>query len=203
MYSVVILAGGQSRRMGRDKAFLEWRGRPLIVDLIDRFRSVTDDLIVVAPNSGPFAGLGARLLRDPHPPMGPLGGLWAGLLGARHEWALALACDLPLADPRVAEWLFAHRHGAAAVVPVEAQEGPEPLHAFYHVSCLNAIAAALAHGQRAVVAFYPAVRVRYILPAAWRQVDPEGRSWRNVNTPEEWARLQEEMGASAAPRMRA
>jgi len=203
MYSVILLAGGRSRRMGRDKAFLEWHGRPLIAALVKRLREVSDDVMVVAPHPERFHGLAARLLPDPSPPVGPLGGLWAGLLSARHEWAFALACDMPLVDSAVIDWLFERRHGADAVVPVDVAGRPEPLHAFYRVSCLNPIAAALACGQRAVVAFYPAIRVRYIPPAEWQAVDPEGRSWRNINTPEDWARLQREEGRMEASRQRA
>ncbi len=193
MYSVLILAGGQSRRMGRNKAFLEWKGRPLIADLIDRFRPISDDVILIAPDLKPFQGLHARLVPDPSPPVGPLGGLWSGLLGARHEWAFAMACDMPLVDPRVVEWMFEQRGEADAVVLLDDQGRPEPLHALYRVSCLNAIASALACGQRAMLAFYPAIRVRYLPPSMWRAVDPEGRSWRNINTPEDWKRLQEEI----------
>ncbi len=192
MHSVLILAGGQSRRMGRNKAFLDWNGRPLIADLVERFRAVSDDVIVIAPDPEPFRGLPARLVPDPSPPVGPLGGLWSGLLSARYEWAFAMACDMPLADPRVARWLFDQRAGADAVVPVDEQGRPEPLHALYRASCLNAIASAMAAGQRALMAFYSAVRVRYLPPSAWRAIDPEGRSWRNINTPEDWEQLQRE-----------
>ncbi|MDW8184084.1 MAG: molybdenum cofactor guanylyltransferase [Anaerolineae bacterium] len=194
MYSVVILAGGQSRRMGRSKAFLDWKGRPLIVDLIDRFRSISDDVILIAPDLKPFQGLSARLVPDPSPPVGPLGGLWSGLLSACYEWAFAMACDMPLADPRVVEWMFEQREEADAVVLLDDQGRPEPLHALYRVSCLNAIASALACRQRAMFAFYPAIHVRYLPPSVWRTVDPEGRSWRNINTPRDWRRLLKEMG---------
>lgn len=189
MYSVAILVGGRSRRMGRDKAFLDWDGRPLIAALIDRFRPISDDILLIAPDPKRFQGFPARFVPDPTPAVGPLGGLWSGLLGARHEWVFAMACDMPLIDPNVVEWMFTQREGADAVVPVDEQGRPEPLHALYRVSCLNAIAAALADGQRALIAFYPAVRVRYLPPSAWRAIDPEGRSWRNVNTPQDWARL--------------
>ncbi|MFN3929853.1 MAG: molybdenum cofactor guanylyltransferase, partial [Thermoflexus sp.] len=100
MYSVAILAGGQSRRMGRNKAFLEWKGRPLIVDLIERFHQVSDDILLIASNVKPFQDLPVRLVLDPSPPIGPLGGLWSGLLSARYEWVFATACDMPLLDPR-------------------------------------------------------------------------------------------------------
>ncbi|MBO9361583.1 MAG: molybdenum cofactor guanylyltransferase [Thermoflexus sp.] len=200
MYSVILLAGGQSRRMGQDKALLEWHGRPLIAALVERLRQVSDDVILVAPRLERLLGFAARLLPDPTPPVGPLGGLWAGLLSARYEWAFVLACDMPLVDPLIIRWLFERRSGSDAVVPVNAEGRPEPLHAFYRASCLNPIAAALARGQRAVVAFYPAIRVRYIPPADWQAVDPEGWSWRNINTPEDWAQLQREWGSAAACR---
>lgn len=193
MYSVVILAGGQSRRMGRNKAFLEWKGRPLIVDLIERFSQLSDDVLLIASSVKPFQDLPVRLVLDPSPPIGPLGGLWSGLLSARYEWVFATACDMPLVDPRVVQWLFDQRAGADAVVLIDEQGRPEPLHAMYRVSCLNAIASALACRQRAMIAFYPAVRVRYIPPSDWRAIDPEGRSWRNINTPEEWEQLQQEL----------
>lgn len=194
MYSVAILAGGQSRRMGRDKAFLDWKGRPLIADLVERFRAISDDVVLIAPNLKPFQALQVRLVSDPSPPVGPLGGLWAALLSARHEWVFTAACDMPLVDPRMVEWMFEQRAEVDAVVLVDEHGRPEPLHAMYRVSCLNAIASALAGGQRAMTAFYSAVRVRYLPPSIWRSVDPEGRSWRNINTPQDWAQLLREVG---------
>ena len=197
--TLVVNAGGQSRRMGRDKALLPVppAGQPLLAHVVARLAPLQPAAIVVVTNNAELPALvtlpGApRFVADAYPATGTLGGIATGL---RHTagWALVVACDLPLVSAPLCEflWTLAQEQEDGddrwdAVVPVVGGY-EEPLHALYHVRCLPAIEAHLAQGRRRVISFMPDVRTRYVQEDELRPVDPELRSFVNANTPEEWA----------------
>jgi molybdopterin-guanine dinucleotide biosynthesis protein A len=196
--SVVLVAGGKSRRLGRDKVLLPWpepkdaapgadpgplRGT-LLGATLSRLANLSDDLIVVG-RAFPAVPL-FRNVPDNVPDAGPLAGIEAGLAAARYPRALTLAADMPFLNLDLLRALveLAEREHWDAVVPRLAED-PDPLHAVYSKNCLSAIRAALAAGQRRMIAFLPAVRVRYVDAAELRRYDPELRSLWNINTPED------------------
>ncbi len=77
--SAIILAGGQSRRMGRDKAFIEFKGVPLIAHVIERVRHVSNDVLIVANDADAFVRFGLPVVADVYPGKGSLGGIFSGL----------------------------------------------------------------------------------------------------------------------------
>jgi molybdopterin-guanine dinucleotide biosynthesis protein A len=190
--SGAILAGGASRRMGRDKAFLEWEGRPLIAGIVERLRPVVDEVIVVADDTARYAGFADRCVPDVYRGVGTLGGIHAGLEAARHELVLVVACDMPFLKQEVLDWFVAAAGGnggsEADLVILRHEAGVEPLHAVYRKSCLPAIEATIERGERCAFAFYDRIRVRYVAPAELAALDPELESFRNVNTPGQWRR---------------
>ncbi|MCS7050494.1 MAG: molybdenum cofactor guanylyltransferase, partial [Thermomicrobium sp.] len=105
--SVAILAGGQSRRMGRDKALLDFHGEPLLGRVLRRVRPLTDDLFIVASDRPAYLQFGVPVVPDRIPDAGPLGGIYSALLSARHEYCLVLSCDLPFVDPLLLQGLLA------------------------------------------------------------------------------------------------
>lgn len=197
--TLIINAGGQSRRMGSDKALLPVPpdNIPLIAHIARRLSQLSPARVVVVTND---AALPARaclpplthFVPDAFPDTGTLGGIATGL-HQTPEWAAVVACDLPL----VSAELFAYFSRIAgsqeggvdrwdAVVPmVDGYE--EPLHALYHRRCLPAILTRLAEGQRRVISFMPDVRTRYVPEEELRTIDPDLHSFFNTNTPEEWA----------------
>lgn len=187
----LVLAGGASRRMGRDKAFLELDGRPLIRVVIERVAEVCAEVFVVAGDAERYAGQGAPVVEDRFRGVGVLAGLHAGLQAASHELALAVACDMPLLKPDLLRAFVGWAEGFDVVVLQEAR-GPEPLHAVYRRTCLPPLEAAIRAGEHRIVSFFPEVRVRYVTPGEVAPFDPELRSFRNVNTPEEWTAVQAE-----------
>lgn len=191
--SAIIQAGGQSRRMGTDKALIDYHGRPLLAHVIDVLSQLSDDVIVVANRSavyGPIVdALGARLVPDYDPPSGPLGGLAAGLAAMTHDLAIVVACDMPLLNPDLLRYLIERAADAEAAVPLTGEEY-EPLHAVYRRACLPAIQRRLANDQRRVVSFFGDVRVIGVPEAEWRRIDPGGQSLSNLNTPDDLAQLQ-------------
>jgi len=187
----IVLAGGASRRMGRDKAFLELDGKPLIAHVIERLARVCAEVLVVAGDVQPYAGLGARLVEDRFRNVGVLGGLHAGLEAAAHELALAVGCDMPFLSPELLRAFASWAEGFDVVV-LRQGEQVEPLHGVYRRTCLPAIEAAIRAGERRIISFFPHVRVRYVTPEDVAPFDPGLRSFRNVNTPEEWESVQVE-----------
>ena len=187
----VVLAGGASRRMGHDKAFLELGGRPLIEIVVERMASVCAEVVVVAGDARPYAGLGVRLVEDRFRGVGALGGLHAGLEAATHELSLIVGCDMPFLIPDLLRAFAGWVAGFDAAVLRHGEKGYlEPLHGAYGRTCLPAIEEAIQARRRRIVAFFPQVRVHYVPPADVMPFDPDLHSFRNVNTPQDWEMAQ-------------
>lgn len=189
MWSGIVLAGGNSNRMGRDKRFLTVHAQPLVVWVIERLRAFVDEVIVATLDPAMLDGIEARVVTDVYPGQGVLAGLHAGLAAAHSEWAVVVAGDMPFLNPPLfrAMMRLAEDSEADIIVPQWHSE-LEPLHALYRPSaCAPAAEAALRAGKRRIVAFYPDVRVHIVPQDDIARWDPEGRSFFNVNTPEDWA----------------
>jgi len=179
-----ILAGGASARMGRNKALLEFRGKPLIRHQIDVLAPLFEEVIVGANDPEPYLPFNVRVVPDLLSERCALTGIHALLTGAVRPRVFVVACDMPFLNPALIEQLFAIAE-ADVVVP-ESDRGLEPLHAFYGSSCVQAIEASAARGEWKVSGFYASLRVEKIRvhDADWRV---DGRSpFTNANTPEEW-----------------
>jgi len=188
--SVIVLAGGKSRRMGVNKALLKVdQNETLIARVLHNMQALSDDLIIVSNSPELYADLDARQVGDEFEEAGPLAGIHAGLLAAKYDWIFAVACDMPLVDHRLARYMVLLSKGHDAVVPQIGGDF-EPLHALYKKTCRPAIEARLQAGQRRVVSFFSDVRVRYVEPREVAIFDPEGHSFFNANRPADWKRLQ-------------
>ena len=188
--SAAVMAGGKSRRMGRDKAWLDvGDGRPIVQRVIDVMREVADEVFVVA-NDEVYRTLGLRVVPDRFPDGGALGGIATGIGAATHDRVLVAACDMPFLRAEVFRALVEHADGADAVVPRIAGQY-ETLHALYTKACLAPIERALGAGKMRVISFFDDVRVRTLEEEDLHAVDPELRSFVNVNTPDELAAASE------------
>ncbi len=195
--SVLILAGGRSSRMGRDKMWLDLDGRPLIEVVARRLLPIAGEIIFSSNDSPSLDALVRRLpvpavvAPDLYRDAGPLAGLQAGLRAAHNAMVFAVATDMPFVDPSLVIAMRNHCSDEDAIVPrirVPGLDEPqsEPLHAIYRKSCLPAIEAALARGRRRAVSFLDDVRVCYVEDSVLRRLDPDLQSLHNINTPEEW-----------------
>jgi molybdopterin-guanine dinucleotide biosynthesis protein A len=185
--AAILLAGGESRRMGRDKTQLPFEGRPLVVRMVERLTAVFPEVVVVVREPAGFPLAGVRLLTDRHPGRGPLEGLATGLSAIRSDRALVVACDMPLLDIPVLRLLAAEADDADVIVPVS-DTGPEPLCAVYARRLLPRLDAALASGERRMKAWLATLDAREMPPDAFASVDPEGHAFLNLNRPEDYAR---------------
>jgi molybdenum cofactor guanylyltransferase len=183
----IILVGGKSRRMGRDKAFLEVAGRPLFEIILELFQANFARVLLVGGRGERFAGYGHPVVPDIFPGSS-LGGLYTGLRHAETDHVFVASCDLPFPSAEVLRYLCSLKEGFDAVV-ASTEYGYEPLFALYSKSCLAPIKALLDRGEFCAYAYYPQIRVRYVPPEELAPFDPDGRAFLNLNTPEEFARI--------------
>jgi molybdopterin-guanine dinucleotide biosynthesis protein A len=170
--------------MGRDKALIDYQGRPIIAHVIDTLRALSDDIVVVSNRSDLYGPFRARVVPDYEPPCGPLGGIAAGLQAAQHPLAVVVACDMPFLNVTLLRWLIELADGYDAVVPQTGAEF-EPLLAVYRRECHDPIVRRLERGERRVISFFADVRLRPVPEPEWRVLDPAGRSLVNLNTPDD------------------
>lgn len=189
--SAVILAGGESRRMGSDKSLLPWHGGRFIEHIHRLLDELFDEVIIVTNSPGLYDSIPCRKEPDIYYKQGSLAGIHSGLCHARNERIFVVACDMPFLSEEVIRALCACDRQAEVVIP-RSEWGLEPLHACYAKSCLPAIEAVLDAGKKRIVGFFPEVRVVEVAAAEFQKIDPEGLSFRNINTPEEYFALRDQ-----------
>lgn len=186
--TAIVLAGGQSRRLGRDKAWEDMGGRSLLEQVVRQVSQVCGQVLIVTAQGRSLPPIGLApapsVLTDIYPDGGPLVGLYTGLLASASPYNLAVACDMPLLNPRLLAYLLEVAPGWQAVVPVVRGQ-PHPLHAVYAVDCRQPIGEALAAGYRRLADVLPRLRVRYVAEEETAQQDPYLRSVFNINTEED------------------
>jgi len=189
MLTIVIQAGGESRRMGKDKALMPFLGQPLIQRLVTRMAPLADELIVTTNRPEAYAFLNLPLFADLRPGRGALGGLYTALASANGALVGILACDMPFANPKLLAYQarLLESEGADVVIPL-LESGYEPLHAVYRsATCLPAVEWALDNDQWKLISWFSRVKVRALSAAECLPYDPQELAFSNVNTPEEVA----------------
>lgn len=191
MVAGAVLAGGKSRRYGRNKALEVFQGERLIDRVVGALRAFCDPVMVVANDLSLYSDVRATLVRDIVPFQGPLGGVYSALLFSPHDWVLIKATDMPFLVPELIAMMLERKEGYDVVVPV-LDELYEPLLALYSRRCIPSIATLMSGEQRKITALYKLykkIKVRILREEDWRLVDPEGMSFKNVNTPADWENL--------------
>jgi molybdopterin-guanine dinucleotide biosynthesis protein A len=210
--SGIILAGGQSRRMGRDKALLDFDGVPLIARVLERVQRVCSKVIVVANDVDTYARIlsevegGVPVIRDVYPGKGSLGGIFSGLQAVRDDCVLAVACDLPFLNDALLRYLISLAAQADVIIPrahapigraqnatrydqlAVKESGLQATHAIYSKRCLEPMRARLLANDLRIINFFDEVRVRVVEPDEVARFDPQMLSFLNVNTPEDFLR---------------
>lgn len=189
----VILAGGESRRMGRPKALLPIANATLIETVVARVREACSTVLLVTNTPEAYRQLGIPMVSDALPERRSLVGIYSGLLRTDGP-AFVCACDMPFLNPGLIRHLGALIEGVDAVIPRHDGEY-EPLHAVYTPACLDPIRRCLARGDRNT-GFLPEIRVRVVEAEEVRRFDPDLRSFVNINTPEDYARILTERRSS-------
>jgi len=181
----IILAGGENRRMGADKAFLQIDGRPMIEHILALFSGLFKKTIIVTNTPERYRSYKAELVGDALATRGPLTGIYSGLQRSGEEYNFIAACDMPFLDHRLIAYMREVSGGHDAVVPL-VNGLPEPLHAIYSKRTLLAIESHIRSGERRIYPIFDRLDVRYLVEEEISRFDPDNRSFRNINTPEEY-----------------
>lgn len=183
--SGVILAGGQSRRMGENKALMSLGGRRLIDRVVGALREVFDDLLMVTNSPEVYADVGVPMVGDVLLGKGSLGGIYSAIYHVTTPYCFVVACDMPFLNAALIRYLVAQRVGYDVVIP-DVHGDMQPLHAVYGKACLQPIRRRLEADRLKIIGFLPDVRVRTVTADDLRHVDPALQAFRNLNTPEEF-----------------
>jgi len=190
--SLVLQAGGQSTRMGEDKGLMSFGQASLVEYILEQVAGLGDEILVVSNQPEAYAFLGLPVYSDVHPGIGALGGLLTALTYSKSAYSLVLACDMPFINRDLVNYMITQAPGQDVVVPVFGRKNfIEPFRGLYSKVCLPAIEQAVFAGKRRAIAFHDDVRVRIISQEEVRRFDPEGQTFINVNTPEEYQRALE------------
>ena len=206
----VILAGGKSRRMGENKAMMRLGDNSLIGHVIRCMRLVTDELLLVTNSPTEYAHLGVSMHGDILPSTGALGGIYTGLTHASYDTVLCVACDSPFLEPKLLTYLVSVLGEYDAVMPetyssrqtpfcrnkdigvtnpsygADTQITLQTLCAVYSKRCLPIIALMLQESELRVHALQERAHIKRVSPEVWQAFDPEGMSFFNINTPEDF-----------------
>ncbi|MEI6787101.1 MAG: molybdenum cofactor guanylyltransferase [bacterium] len=177
--AAIVLAGGQSRRMGQDKNFLPVAGRPMIEHIVRQLEPWFDDVFIGANDPAKFAFLQRRVVPDREPGMGPLMGLLSCLAESRHDLNFVTACDIPTLDPHFLMRMIQAAEGYDIVMPHSLDRRPEPLLAVYRKSVCASAEQVLLRGGRRMSDLFELVKVKTVTM-------PESDWYRNLNTPEDY-----------------
>lgn len=182
--SGIVLGGGQSRRMGRDKRRLHWEGEPFL-DRVCRLMSTLfeDVLVVTAQEDYDCSHLPVRLVTDKIPQKGSLGGLYTGLMEAKNTLTFVVACDMPfLLKESISRLCLLP---LSDVLVVKLSNGLQPLHARYSKRCAPIIEQMIQEGDLKIqnLVAQPGLTVEIIQETLFDDIDPHRQSFMNINTP--------------------
>lgn len=181
-----ILAGGESSRMGRDKALLEIQGMPMIVRIARLLEEVAGAPIVIGP-AHRYGVLGLQAVEDDRAGLGPLGGVVTALGAAQYDWSLVVGCDMPFLSADFLGHLVRRALGSkqVAVLP-QRERGLEPLCAMYARKARVRLLDALDRGERKLTDAAAKLAPEIISPHEWKSFDTSGLLFENVNTPADY-----------------
>ena len=182
--TAIILAGGNSIRMGENKAFIQIAGIPIIARIHSLLRELFEEVIIVTNQKDLFKSFDSSIYTDLVPDRGALGGLYTGIFFSSFEYSFCVACDMPFIKRSLVQFLIKQTKDEDALVP-RTRDGLQPLHAIYSKKCLDAIRRVIDRGKYKIIDFYDLVRVKIVEESDFLHLDPLRESFINVNTPEE------------------
>jgi molybdopterin-guanine dinucleotide biosynthesis protein A/molybdopterin converting factor small subunit len=183
--TAVILTGGKSSRMGRPKALLLFDGEPLIVHMVRRLGRLFTDTVIVAAPEQELPALPSTIVCDDVAYQGPVSGIYHGLKASTKEVCFVTSCDAPFLNLRLIAYLVSQISNYDVVVPFT-QNRFQPLHAVYRKQVAPLLKEQLERGELRPIFLYDKVRTRKITETEMHPLDPEGSSFHNMNTPEDY-----------------
>jgi molybdopterin-guanine dinucleotide biosynthesis protein A len=185
-YTGIILAGGENKRFnGNEKAFIHINGDSIISHLLQTFRKLFDDIIIVTNSPVPFLDWDVRIVKDIYPMRSSLTGIHAGLFYMQTTHAFIAACDTPFLQLSLVKRILKTIQKEYDVIIPHTQAGYEPLCAAYSKRCLPLIQHQMTQNRLKIQGFFNKVRIKTISEKVIREIDPELLSFFNINTPED------------------
>jgi molybdenum cofactor guanylyltransferase len=179
----VVLAGGRSQRMGRDKSFVTVLGRPMIEIVVEKLKSFfLRSPLIVTNRPDRYRYLGLRAVADIFPGRGPMGGIYSALVHSPTSHCFVFACDMPFLGLPLIEMMVGLLEGEDVVLP---RHGGviEPLHAIYAKTCMRVIKEQLTSDENKLAELFPWVRMRYVSEREIMACPPGLKVFTNLNTP--------------------
>jgi molybdopterin-guanine dinucleotide biosynthesis protein A len=180
----LIMAGGKSSRMGEDKALLQINSQTFIQRILEVFQSVFEEVIILSNNPEIYKDSQVQVVPDLIKDKGPLGGLYTGLMKAKHHHCVIAACDMPFINLQVTSYLAGLR-GYQAVVPY-VKENYHPLFAAYARDCLPIIEKQIVKEKLKMVDFIKKIDTKILYEKELLPLDPKLSCFININTREEY-----------------
>ena len=187
-FSIAILAGGQSRRMGQNKALIKLGGVSVLQRVIDVAQPLSEDVILVTNTPHIYQQFHLPMVADIVPNKAALGGVYTALSHTRHPWTLVLACDMPFLNSDVITHMARHRRSNLDVVCPRIDDHPEPLHTFYKQTCIPTIEDQIATDQLKITMIFKQVQTLYLGKTAFEAVTLDPTFLLNMNTPQDLAK---------------
>ena len=185
-WSLAIVAGGKSSRMGTDKAFVKLDSKPMIQHVIDRITGLgQSETILITNQPSAYEQFGLPIFTDVYPDKGSLGGIYTAITYAQHPYILVVACDMPFLNSNLLRFMVSQITEDIDIIAPRVEGYPQGLHAIYNKTCLLPIQERLDANRLKIIRFYDDVRVRYLDESAYETYDPDGLSFTNLNTPDE------------------
>jgi len=185
----VILAGGSSKRYGKNKAFLKIGSARLIDSIIQEMKTIFKRVILITNEKKKYEYLKVPMFEDHVKGVGPLGGIYTGLMSMPDQAGFFVACDMPLINRQLVRYMVDIKGNHRAVVPSVADK-IEPLHAIYFQSCLKPIRDLIDSKRYQVRLFYDYIPVRYVKEDEIRKFCCPSKAFLNINTPDEFDKIQ-------------
>lgn len=189
--SSVILAGGKSKRFGKNKAFLKIGGRILIDQIVEKMGRLSNEIIIVTnilkkfdylPKK--FDYLNVKLIKDIIKYKGSLGGIYSGILFAKNNSIFVVACDMPFLNIPLLKYIISFFQDYDVVIP-KINNFFEPLHAIYSKKCIKPIKRLIDENNLKIIDFFKDVNVKFVKKNEIEKFDPDFLSIFNINTLED------------------
>jgi molybdopterin-guanine dinucleotide biosynthesis protein A len=181
----IVLAGGDSRRMGFPKAFLTLGNTTLIETVISRLQPIFRRVLVVGRDSKGLRDLDAVVLTDQRMERGPLVGVARGLAISDAPWCFVVGCDMPFLSQEVIKRMALHLDNCDVLAPM-VDDHLQPLHAFYSQRCLPIAKKLLDYGVTSLQAIFPSCNVNTLESDVFLDIDPDLLSFRDLDTVDDY-----------------
>jgi len=179
--TAVILTGGESKRMGSDKAFIHFQGKPLLEHVLERVEPLFSDVLMSVHALRP--DLNHEQVVDGSEGRGPMVGIKRALEEVKTDWVFVIGCDMPFVSSTLIQQLADQRESYDAAVPF-VFDRPQPLFGFYHKSCLTKMEARMKQGQRSMIRLLGELDTYQLSEQQVKLIDPEFKSFISLDTME-------------------